>query len=136
MDRPVPNRGPDHKGDGNIDEGIRPYIASLTPVKARMRDENANTAHQQSENAQHDDPVSDTDDRAVTRPGPGPIERSCNASYGHDLTEVYTIGTSNSWVRLGLQIGHCGEDGRKWIEGPGRFNFDANLIKRVKIAET
>jgi hypothetical protein len=26
--------------------------------------------------------------------------------------------------------------GRKWIEGPGRFNFDANLIKRVKIAET
>src|SRR5665213_124433 len=105
MDRPVPNRRTDHKGDGNINEGIRPYVASLTPVQARMRYENANTAHQQSENAQYDDPVSDTDDRVVTRPGPGLIERCCNASYGHDLTGVYTIGTSNSWV----QTGHSSE---------------------------
>ena len=74
MDRPVPNRWTDHKGDGNIDEGIPPYVASLTPVKARMRYENANTAHQQPENAHHNNPVSDTDDRAMTRPGPGPIE--------------------------------------------------------------
>jgi hypothetical protein len=49
-----------------------------------MRYENANTAHQQPENAQYDDPVSDTDDYAVTRPGRDPIERFYNASYGHD----------------------------------------------------
>ena len=32
--------------------------------------------------------------------------------------------------------GQNGTLGLKWIEGPARFNFDANLIKRVKITET
>jgi hypothetical protein len=32
--------------------------------------------------------------------------------------------------------GKIGNMGQNWIEGPGVYRLDANLIKRVKIAET
>ena len=44
---------------------------------------------------------------------------------GNRYSELAQINTTNVNT-LGL----------KWIEGPARFNFDANLIKRVKITET
>ena len=33
-------------------------------------------------------------------------------------------------------LGRIGNLGQYWIEGPGQFGLDANLIKRVKITET
>ena len=81
MDRPVPNRGANDKGNRKINEELCPYVASLTPVKARMRYENAHAAHEQPKHAQHDDPVSDTDNRAVALHGPRVIEWCFNSRF-------------------------------------------------------
>src|SRR5437867_13057015 len=82
MIRPVPNRGTDDQRNGKINEGRGCETAGFAPVQARVTYENAYAAHQQANNAEHDDPVRDTNERDMAR------RRSCldccfNASFAN-----------------------------------------------------
>src|SRR6058998_3837383 len=67
MIRPVPNRGTDDHRNGKINEGRGCETAGFAPVQARVTYENADAAHQQANDAEHDDPVRDTNQRDMAR---------------------------------------------------------------------
>src|SRR5881396_3873583 len=67
MVRPVPNRGTDDHRNGKINEGRGCETAGFAPVQARVTYENAYAAHQQANDAEHDDPVRDTNKRDMAR---------------------------------------------------------------------
>src|SRR6266487_1017158 len=67
MIRPVPNRRTDDHRNGKINEGRGCETAGFAPVQARVTYENAYAAHQQANDAEHDDPVRDTNERNMAR---------------------------------------------------------------------
>src|SRR2546421_3201611 len=69
MIRPVPNRGTDDQRKGKINEGRGCETAGFAPVQARVTYENAYATHQQANDAEHDDPVRDTNERDMARHG-------------------------------------------------------------------
>ncbi|HYR43701.1 MAG TPA: hypothetical protein VER98_11795, partial [Terriglobia bacterium] len=60
---------------------------------------------------------------------------SANGLNGNFTNKAITDAQGNVLL-VNPAPGQNGSLGLKWIEGPARFNFDANLIKRVKITET
>src|SRR6516162_3751792 len=57
MKRPVRNRGTDDHWNGKINEGRGCKTAGLAPVQARVTYQNAYSANQQANDAEHDNPV-------------------------------------------------------------------------------
>src|SRR5690242_14124125 len=53
---------PPGRGDWKFEQRRSQYVAGFTPIEARVRDDNFESADQQSKEAQSSDPVSDADE--------------------------------------------------------------------------
>ena len=62
----VPNRRAQDKGNWQIDKRGGSEGAGLAPIEARMGYQNADAAHQETKDAERDQPVSDANPRAMT----------------------------------------------------------------------
>ena len=66
--------------------------------------------------------------------------------YGKIMTTQQSLNTrftnralqdaNGNLILINPGLGELGTLGKRWIEGPGRYAFDMNLIKRVRIDET
>ena len=43
--------------------------------------------------------------------------------------------SAGNWLLINPELGQLGTLGKRWIEGPGRYFLDMNLIKRIRIDE-
>src|SRR5947208_4093887 len=125
MIRPVPNRGTDDQRNGKINEGRGCETAGFAPVEARVTYENAYAAHQQTNYAEHDDPVRDTNEHDVARHG---YRFDCcfNVSFAnHDLPSRSFCHHRSKKEPQAIQIrGQTGELPIliQWLLGPKRGN--------------
>jgi hypothetical protein len=57
-------------------------------------------------------------------------------SFNTRFTNRAIQDTNGNFVLVNPGLGQLGTLGKRWIEGPGRYSLDMNLIKRVRIDET